>query len=288
MIGEAALHAFLDNELDTQANQQVEQWLQQNPEHFQELQTWQQQKLELKEAFDPVLKERIPKDIQKALNKSPVRRPTTTWRSMAASLMLLALGGASGWYLKEYQPQIMEIARKQNAPKDNMLAKNGNQDKNKRLAKNDAMSKSGKKWPKFAFSAISSHVVFSQDLTRPVEFAEPQKNYLLAWIKHRTGKKLTPPDLSSSGFKLLGGRVLPFEEKPAALFMYENVSGERITLFIGQNKQPETKRKKFWSKNGVNCFFWLKGDLNFALTGSEGEDKLDKMSQKVISHFQNI
>ena len=250
IVGEAALHAFLDNELDHEANTEVELWLKQNPEYIKELSIWQSQKDKLKEVYDPIAKEKIPKAIQTALNRSTPNAKKFSWKTLAASLIFLTLGTMLGFYINQ--------------------------------------SPLKKKWPKFAYAAISSHIVFAQDLTRPVEFAEPQKNYLLAWIKYRTGKQITPPELSTTGFKLLGGRVLAYANKPAALFMYENVQGKRVTLFVAQNYISQNRPPTFWSNDKINCYYWYKDNLNFAITSDISQEKLQEITKKAQGHFKNI
>lgn len=252
MIGEAALHAFVDNELDREATYQVEEWLQQNPEQMHNIAIWKHQNEKLKEAFDPVLDEMIPKGIQETLNKSPrpPKQRSVSWMSMAASIVLLFTGLTAGWYLS--QP------------------------------------KATKTWPAFAQNAISSHLVYAGDVSRPVEYAAPQKNYFLAWVKHRMDREITPPTLTFAGFKFLGGRVLPHEDKPAVLFMYENVHGKRITLLVGQNKRTTVKPVTVWSKGKLHCYFWFAGSLSFSVTSEINKNDLKDVTDKVYAHFADV
>ncbi len=252
MIGEAALHAFVDKELDREANYQVEEWLQQNPEQLHDIATWKYQNEKLKEAFDPVLDEMIPKGIQETLNKAPKppKQSSFTGMKMAASIIILIVGLVTGWYVG--QP------------------------------------KATKKWPAFAQNAISSHLVFAGDVSRPVEYAAPQKNYFLAWVKHRMEREVTPPTLTFAGFKFLGGRVLPHEDKPAVLFMYENVHGKRITLLVGQNKRFQNKPVSVWSKGKLHCYFWFNGRLSFSVTSEINKKDLKDVTDKVYAHFADV
>ncbi len=251
-IREAALHAFVDNELDVEAGREVETWLRQNPDQKIEIDIWKDQKTQLKAAFDPVLDETIPYAIQETLNKSarPKKSFTIPWRNMAASLMLLGIGAATSWYL--------------NAP----------------------MQK--KSWPQFAQNAISSHLVFASDVSKPVEFVGSQQSYFLALVKERIKKPLTPPTLTFAGFKFLGGRIVPHADKPAVLFMYENVNGKRITLLVGQNDKPRRKAMKLWTKKNLHCFFWFDGNYSYSVTSDIEDAKLKLVSEQVQEHFLSI
>ena len=52
-----------------------------------------------------------------------------------------------------------------------------------------------------------------------------QEAHLMQWLSKRLGRQLVTPDLSGAGLRLMGGRLLPAEDGPAAQFMYENDTG---------------------------------------------------------------
>ena len=47
----------------------------------------------------------------------------------------------------------------------------------------------------------------------------------MQWLSKRLGRPLVVPDLAAVGFRLMGGRLLPAEDGPAAQFMYETGKG---------------------------------------------------------------
>jgi len=51
-------------------------------------------------------------------------------------------------------------------------------------------------------------------------------------LSKRLNRTLTIPSLHEYGFELVGGRLLPGEDGPAAQFMYQNANGERLTLYM--------------------------------------------------------
>ena len=67
-----------------------------------------------------------------------------------------------------------------------------------------------------------------------------QEAHLMQWLSKRLGRQLVTPDLSGAGFRLMGGRLLPAEDGPAAQFMYENGTGERLTLYLRSGIGDET------------------------------------------------
>ena len=49
----------------------------------------------------------------------------------------------------------------------------------------------------------------------------------------------------------MGGRLLPAEDGPAAQFMYENCTGERLTLYL---------------RSGIGAFYWSDEGFDYAIT----------------------
>ena len=71
-------------------------------------------------------------------------------------------------------------------------------------------------------NAITAYRTYSVEVRHPVEVDAGQEVHLLQWLSKRLGRQLIVPDLTSAGFRLMGGRLLPAEDGPAAQFMYEN------------------------------------------------------------------
>lgn len=255
IIGEAALHAYFDGELEDDARQNVEQWIEQHPEERVRLEAWQKQKSELKNLFNPILKERVPRRIKSTVRQvgraTGGRRRAEGLRAVAASILFL-LGGAVGWGLAHLN------------------------------------TGEHKAWPSLAVHAISAHLVFAADRGRPVEVPGGKRKTLLKWVSKRLGKRIDIPDFTKAGFVLVGGRVLPVDNRPAAQFMYQDRKGRRITLFLGWNPWKKDTEISFWAKGKVKCFFWFDGPLGYALSGSLGKKQLGDMSKVVYEHFEKL
>jgi anti-sigma factor RsiW len=53
-------------------------------------------------------------------------------------------------------------------------------------------------------------------------------DHLAQWLSNRQNRPVSPPDLSGFSYRLIGGRLLATEQgNPAALFMYEDIAGQR-------------------------------------------------------------
>src|SRR5919112_1710613 len=75
------------------------------------------------------------------------------------------------------------------------------------------------------------------------------------------------PDLSSAGFRLIGGRSLPTATGAGAQYMYENDGKRRLTLFVGTPKAGQEAAFSFVQKGDVSMFYWVEGSIAYALIG---------------------
>jgi hypothetical protein len=84
----------------------------------------------------------------------------------------------------------------------------------------------------FARSAAFAHTLYAADARRPVEVWAAEEKSLVTWLTKRLGFKVYAPDLNGLGYSLVGGRLVAGNEFPTALFMYENVDKERLSLQV--------------------------------------------------------
>ncbi len=255
-IGEATLHAYTDGELDHNAILEVEDWLKNNSDDATEIQHWKKQKERLKTALDPVLEEEIPQRFMDSLKQSETinKSNITFFRrnhilQIAASILFMFIGGNIGWY-----------AAQPNKPK----------------------------WPALAVQAVGSHIVYTSDTKNLVEFPATDITSLRTWISNQVGPDITIPDFSSQGFELVGGRVVPLNNKAAAVFLYRNKKQQIISLLVAHDKSALNIIEKLWTRGNVNCFFWFQKPLGFALTGELDQDTLQSLTKKTQQHFSEI
>src|SRR5439155_22200946 len=84
----------------------------------------------------------------------------------------------------------------------------------------------------FPRQAALTHALYAADANRPVEIWAAEEQRLVSWLSKRLGFALHAPDLNGVGFALVGGRLVAGNEKPGALFMYENADHQRISLLV--------------------------------------------------------
>jgi anti-sigma factor RsiW len=124
-------------------------------------------------------------------------------------------------------------------------------------------------------SATIAHAVYAPEVSHPVEVTAEHEAHLVKWLSKRLGKDVHAPDLTRVGFNLIGGRLLPAVDGPAAQFMYEDGAGNRMTLYV-RNNPGEKKNTAFrYQETGENkVFYWVDGNLGYALTATIDKKRL--------------
>jgi len=129
--------------------------------------------------------------------------------------------------------------------------------------------------------AVIAHAVYSPEIRHPVEVDVTQEKHLAQWLSKRLGGELSIPNLTSSGYKLLGGRLLPSETGPAAQFMYENQNGLRLTLYVRKSAQHDATAFRFVDEGKLSVFYWIDGAFGYALSGELPRDALLTVANNV-------
>ncbi|HHI82267.1 MAG TPA: anti-sigma factor [Rhizobiales bacterium] len=249
-LDEAMLHAYLDGELDAAGQSEVEQWLASHRDDMQRVSDWRQQKELLKKCYDPVLSEPVPQNLKSALRG---RLPGTFKKylaNIAAALVLFVSGGVAGWF---------------------------------------AAGETGRVTPQtatIASQALGAHLVYAAEVRHPVEVSARNKAHLAGWLSKRLGQPLTIPDLTASGFELIGGRLLASNRQPAAQFMYENRAGQRLTLYIATNASGKNTAFRLYTNGPVKSFYWLDGQLGYAVSGELARSRLLEIARKVYHELE--
>lgn len=115
-------------------------------------------------------------------------------------------------------------------------------------------------------SAIQAHLVYEPEVRHPVEVDAKQEAHLVKWLSKRLSTDIKAPHLSQYGYQLVGGRLLPSAKGPAAQFMYENGSGNRLTLYIGHNAIDKKQTAfRFQEQGRLRMFYWTDSPIGYAV-----------------------
>lgn len=258
-VTEADLQAYVDALLPESRRAEIEDYLAAHPEEAERLQAYRDQKAALRDLFRPVLDEPLPEALRElaAAPVMPLARSGSLSRwslqRIAASFALALLGGAAGW-LGHGQYQATE-----------------------RLAQVVPLSR----------QAAVAHVVYSPDVRRPVEVTAEQEDQLVKWLSKRLGTPVSPPRLGAVGYELVGGRLLPGNSGPVAQFMYQDGSGQRLTLYLStENAINRDTGFRFAREGEINVFYWVDGKFGYALSGGIAKGELAKVATAVYDQLE--
>jgi anti-sigma factor RsiW len=132
---------------------------------------------------------------------------------------------------------------------------------------------------RFAERADIAYAVYAPEQRHAVEVGASQQDHLVTWLSKRLNRSVTIPSLTEYGFQLVGGRLLPGEEGPAAQFMYQNAAGERLTLYMTTATIRRNDSKIRLLREGPRTtYYWAWDRVGYALSGQIGEAKLQAIA----------
>ena len=231
---EAEFQAYVDRQLDGERREQIERWLEENPDEAATLAHYQAQNQALNDAFEPLLG-RPAGDRFRNLDRGS-RSPSRIWQ--IAAVIALIVGAGGGWVANE----------------------------NFRAEPSAELS--------LARGAVLAHRTYEAEKRHAVEVAASEEKHLVAWLSKRLEAPVSAPDLSTRGFELMGGRMLPTVSGPAAQFMYENDKGDRLTLYVERNRTGGETAFRFIAQDKISAFYWKDGPLAYALIGRVEREQL--------------
>lgn len=247
---ERDIHLALDGEMPPEDRSAFDAWLEANPEMKARSQRFAEDREQLQKAFAPIAAEAVPQRFHGMLgSESRAARSLFSWRQMAAALVIFALGAAGGYGLGLWQ---------------------------RPAAVHDRA---------FADNAIRAHVMYAAEKLHVVEVKADQRDHLLGWLSKRVGVQLVAPDLSGQGYELIGGRLLPDEGKAAAQFMYENPSGERVSLYVTREKDRRQTGFKSRAEGDTRAFYWMDDDYGCAVAGAAPEQTLMSIADSAYRQY---
>jgi anti-sigma factor RsiW len=249
------LHAYADNQLPAERAREVTAALERDPALAVRVADLRRMNAQLRDATDPWLAEPLPRRLLTAATASRGRLHggrsvlRHAWPALAAAASLV-IGGVSGWMLRG------EVLQEQGTPVT------------------------------FSRQAALTHALYATDVNRPVEIWANEEERLVRWLSKRLSFQLHAPNLNSMGFALVGGRLVAGNEKPGALFMYENADKQRISLLV--RKDAERSREtafRYALEDGVGVFYWIDDKCGYALSGNLDRQQLLSIARVVYGQL---
>jgi anti-sigma factor RsiW len=140
-----------------------------------------------------------------------------------------------------------------------------------------------------AQEATASYNVYAPDRVRPVEVRASDGAQLVRWVSDRLHRPVKVPDLTNSGCRLMGGRVVATQHGPAAMFMYDDDHGSRLVLLArpmsdADQNEPMTPQ----SQGDVAGFAWADDGLGYSLVGRVAPESLRSIANEVRKQARAI
>src|SRR6516164_3353485 len=220
------------------------------PEEEARFSQYAQQRQALRAAFAAQASGPIPSRLRVAHLLAQQRRTgRRKLAQIAAALCLIVLGGIGGWAMRDLTGPL-------------------------------SSSSPGAVASMITADAIAAHRTFSVEVRHPVEVDAGQEAHLVQWLSKRLGRPLIVPDLAAAGFRLMGGRLLPAEDGPAAQFMYENGNSERLTLYLRTGIGGETAFR-YHEEGGIGAFYWSDKGFGYAIAAKADRNSLLRIAEIV-------
>lgn len=241
-INEDDLNGFVDQRLDVARQAEVVAYLETHPDIARRVAGYCEQRDQLRAALAPVAEEPLPAELDLSRMIAARRRPSSAhaprWAMAAAAALLISIGGAGGWMVRDMglpsSPATGSIARE----------------------------------------AAASYRVYASDRAHPVEIRAEDGATLAEWMERQLGRSVTAPDLAASGYRFMGGRVLPTDHGPAAMLMYDDDKGTRLVMLARPMATAGNAPMSPYSQDGVQGYAWADDGLGYSLVGPIEATKL--------------
>ena len=243
-IGDDDLQAWMDRRLPPHRRDAVEAYLGSHPDVAARLARYVMQDTSLRAALQPKFEEPIPARLR--IDTLLARRRSRVMRHLARAAVILCVAGmsvAGGWVLHDWAARGTPLRA--------------------------AMA-----------NAVAAYETFTTEALHPVEVRADGEGKLVQWISARLERPIIPPDLAPLGWRLMGGRVLPTANAPAAQLMYDDDRGTRLTVYV-QPMGINGEEFRYTQKGDVRTIVWAERRLALVVTGKVPEDALMAVARRV-------
>jgi anti-sigma factor RsiW len=250
-ITEDDLHAYVDRVLEPERQAEVATYLAEHPDVAKRISAFSDQRNLLRAALAPMADEPLPPQLNLSRMIESRRRRWPVWWAVAAMLML-SFGGVGGWVIRgSLQASPVGLAA-------------------------------------LAQEAADSYKVYAPDRVRPVEMRATDSAQLVQWVSNRLKQPVTLPDLTGSGYRLMGGRLIATSHGPAAMFMYDDDRGDRLVVLTRPMKSEQSAPMAPHSGGDVSGFAWADGGMGYSLVGQAAAEALKPIANEVRRQARTI
>ncbi|MHC8319645.1 anti-sigma factor family protein [Pseudomonas sp. GB2N2] len=241
---ERDLHAYVDHQLNEDNRHLVETFLASNAEMAAQVRAWQQDAQHLRAALSGALQQPAKPELDPALIRQRLKRQSRRHLASAAVLLIaVSIGGVSGWQAREMT--LLSTA----AP---------------------------------MADAMQAYRLFAQQGFLPADYKVSDDGDMQGWLDRYFTQANRLPDLSGAGFKPVSGRLLSTEQGPAAMVVYEDRGGHKVSFYV---RPPGPKNfllpRGSRSDEGLQAEYWSGGGYNYAMVSPSDTSAARMLRQTV-------
>ncbi|UVM52447.1 MULTISPECIES: anti-sigma factor family protein [unclassified Pseudomonas] len=225
---ERDLHAYVDHQLSDADRHQVDTYLASHAEVAAQVRAWQHDAQQLRAALSGALQQPTNPELDPALIRQRLKRQSRRHLASAAILLMaVSVGGLGGWQARE-----MTLA---SAP----------------LPMTDAMQ---------AYRLIAQQGIL------PADYQVSDDGDMQGWLDRYFSQAQRLPNLATAGYKPVSGRLLSTEQGPAAMVVYEDRSGHKISFYVRPPGPKNTLLPRGSRSDGeLQAEYWSGGGYNYAM-----------------------
>lgn len=239
---ERDLHAYVDHQLSDADRLQVETYLASNAEVAAQVRAWQQDAQQLRAALSGALQQPANPDLDPALIRQHLKRKSRRHLASAAMLLIaVSIGGLGGWHAREMT--LVSAA----------------------LPMTDAMQ---------AYRLIAQQGIL------PADYQVSDDGDMQGWLDRYFSQAHRLPNLAGAGYKPVSGRLLSTEQGPAAMVVYEDQGGHKVSFYV---RPPGPKNfllpRGSRSDGELQAEYWSDAGYNYAMVSPSGTPAAQMLRQ---------
>ncbi|MDG2268912.1 MAG: hypothetical protein P8M28_00670 [Alphaproteobacteria bacterium] len=206
--------------------------------------------------YDDILHEELPPKIAAALETR--RSGVPPWAAMAAAIALFVVGAAGGWMVRGETETTQQLASAPPIDTQELMVR-----------------------------ASMAHVVSHEDELRSASNGGTAA--VGDYLADRMGKPVKVPSLDSFGHRLVGSRVLPDTNGPAAQFVFSDESGRKVSLYV-RGEEADGVNITYALADDLSMFYWNDSDRSYAMVtrvdDEQGREALLTAAKAVYGQFR--
>ncbi|MET0777356.1 MAG: anti-sigma factor [Pseudomonas mandelii] len=239
---ERDLHAYVDHQLNDADRRLVETYLASNPQTATQVRAWQQDAQHLRAAMSGALHHTANPDLDPALIRQRIKRQSRRHLASAAVLLIaVSVGGLSGWQARE-----MTLVSA----------------------------------PPPMTDAMQAYRLIAQQGILPADYKVSDDGDMQAWLDRYFSHANRLPDLTDSGYKPVSGRLLSTEQGAAAMVVYEDQGGHKISFYV---RPPGPKNhllpRGSRSDGELQAEYWSGAGYNYAMVSPSDTPAAQRLKQ---------